>query len=391
MKTTQAGEKKMRAADFDQYAAHVPEVLQSTIGDEQAAAFEDTKEVRAFLNATPAPPVLYFGALPLAVPNNVTVIKAPRKSSKSATIREIITLMLNPDALDGGTGMRAEATDGALLLFDTEQAHDQLAKSVRKIVRAAGFATIPDRLRVYSLRGLKSADKMEYIKRKTADALTRFGKISGVFLDHYSDLNPRGVMEAESAQDFAALLCDYVDALDCPLFVSIHVSTGMNGEGTKGRGHNGREIEDKAYSILLCTKDKKERCVFRELETARDSAEGEIHRYEWNDAEEDWRFMRVANPDASCASASRKRGPTAAYTPAQAERALRMSGFVEASNKDATIAIQAACECGERTAEILLAKMSGPGGCLAARREGRKVIYGWAQPSQGLNSADVPF
>ncbi len=173
---------------------------------------------------------------------NLHTLQGTKKAGKSAAGLALIVAALKGDFLD----ITPSREDLEILWIDTEQDRNTLRQKGRAVLEMAGLDTMPDRVKIVTLRGYGSpADLLAATLQAIADNSADF-----VFLDGVVDLCP-AFNDEEKSRAVVRQLEAYAEQYGAAILGLIHTNKHDN----EARGHLGAVLQQKSAEIYQVTKD----------------------------------------------------------------------------------------------------------------------------------------
>lgn len=199
-----------------------------------------------FTDEYPEPPVVLrvhnriFGTL-----GNFSVVTGQAKSKKTFSVSLAIAAALK-NAGTGTISSHFPKDKNRVILFDTEQSRFHVHKHVKRICTLIGEDT-PENFDVYCLREVSTRDRMEVIR----EVVHSSKDVGLVVIDGIRDL-----VSSINSEEEATLIADFL--LQMTGKKNIHVITVLHqNKGSETvRGHIGSELQNKAETVAVVTKDK---------------------------------------------------------------------------------------------------------------------------------------
>lgn len=173
---------------------------------------------------------------------NLHTLQGTKKAGKSAAGLALMVAALKGSFLD----ITPSRGDLEILWIDTEQDRNTLRQKGRAVLEMAGLETMPDRLKIVTLRGYGSpADLLAATLQAIADNTADF-----VFLDGVVDLCP-AFNDEEKSRDVVRQLEAYAEQYRAAILGLIHTNKRDN----EARGHLGAVLQQKSAEIYQVNKD----------------------------------------------------------------------------------------------------------------------------------------
>ena len=172
---------------------------------------------------------------------NLHTLQGTKKAGKSAAGLALIAAALKGDFI----GITPSRADLGILWIDTEQDRNTLRQKARAVLSIAGLDTMPDRVKIVTLRGYGSpadllAATLQAIAENTADF---------VFLDGVVDLCP-AFNDEEKSREVIRQLEASAEGSGAAILGLIHTNKRDN----EARGHLGAVLQQKSAEIYQVDK-----------------------------------------------------------------------------------------------------------------------------------------
>lgn len=173
---------------------------------------------------------------------NLHTLQGTKKAGKSAAGLALIIAALKGQFID----ITPSRKDLEILWIDTEQDRATLRQKAHAVLSAAGLETMPDRVKIVTLRGYGSpadilAATLQAIAENTADF---------VFLDGVVDLCP-AFNDEEKSREVVRQLEAYAEQYGAAILGLIHTNKRDN----EARGHLGAVLQQKSAEIYQVNKE----------------------------------------------------------------------------------------------------------------------------------------
>lgn len=183
---------------------------------------------------------------------NFSTITGPAKSRKTFLISAATAAASSSTTtLDNIKGVLPDSKR-KVLYFDTEQSRYHLLKSIRRVLNMAKLPRDTKNIEVYSLRGLKTKKRLDFIDKKISES----NGVGLVVIDGIRDLL-MDINSPEEATKISDCLLNWTETMDIHIIAVLH----QNKTDTNIRGHIGTEILNKAETVIRVEKHKKKKDV----------------------------------------------------------------------------------------------------------------------------------
>lgn len=221
--------------------------------------------------------VYSIGSVEASTPGNITGIYSGIKSGKTAFVHATMASSFAVAGADTFTITSSNPHGHAVLHFDTEQSEFDHWNGIERMVRRAG-APKPDWLISCYLTGISARDSFAVIKQGLADEAKKRGAVHSAFIDGVADL-VRDVNDAEECNALVAELHGLAIAYHCPIICVLHFNPGSE----KSRGHLGSQLERKAETNLVLSKEGEVTSIYSERQRRAPILKGQGPKFKWSD------------------------------------------------------------------------------------------------------------
>lgn len=290
---------------------------------------------------------------------NLHTLQGDKKAGKSAAGLALITA-----ALKGGfIGITPSRPDLSVLWIDTEQDRDTLRRKARAVLSMAGLDTMPDRVKVVTLRGFGSTEEL---LKATLQAITETAP-DFVFLDGVVDLC-EAFNDEEKSRAVIRQLEAHAERYGCAILGLIHTNKTSRNEA---RGHLGAILQQKSAEIYQVTKDGE-----RTAKVAQPfSRFAPVPDFFFNFA--DGFTIEAAQAEAGGNGAAQRAALESAFRPLYCDAAGHYDPRTRFSYKELVQAYRDYHQRGERTAKDAISRATALG-ALERKAEGRRIFYALA-------------
>lgn len=205
---------------------------------------------------------------------DLTVFVGKKKSGKTHCSAEAIAALLSGSSRLNFRGSLPEARR-RVLYIDTEQSEYKAFKTQQRILNAAGSSVSPDQLLHYQLRPYSPAERLAAIEALVKEYSPQAGAL---VIDGARDIT-YDINSSEDACDILTRLLRWCDQEKMLVVVLLHLNKTSDSQGNSAlRGHLGTELENKAVTVIECTKHSTEAQTFFEVK-CRDSREQDFEPF----------------------------------------------------------------------------------------------------------------
>lgn len=205
-------------------------------------------EVKATEKPPLPPQILWVGDCTIATFGNFSASTGKAKSKKTFNLSAMVSAsIINGTVLN----YRASLPEGKrnIIYFDTEQSRYHCHNVVERIYRLAGLSLKKEdkRIKFYGLREFTPALRIALIDY----ALRKSEGVGLVIIDGLRDLM-YDINNAKESTDVMTMLMAWTSKYE----LHIHCVLHLNKNDNNTRGHIGTELENKAETVLIISKDK---------------------------------------------------------------------------------------------------------------------------------------
>jgi hypothetical protein len=242
--------KKTNKTDKEEFVK-TPELemfLHNEFTDDQLEAYLTKGTIKPTDKPETPPQVLWVGDCTIATFGNFSASTGKAKSKKTFNVSAMVAA-----AMINGTVLKYRATlpenKRKIFYFDTEQSRYHCYKVLERILRLSGLPldTDNDLIRFIGLREFTPNLRLSLIDY----ALRKSEGYGLVIIDGLRDL-VYDINNAREATDVMTMLMAWTSAYN----LHIHCVLHLNKNDSNTRGHIGTELENKAETVLVISKDK---------------------------------------------------------------------------------------------------------------------------------------
>lgn len=225
-------------------------LYKSAFNDNELENYLQQGEIKASEKPDIPPQVLWVGDCTIATFGNFSASTGKAKSKKTFNITAMVAAaVINSTILN----YRASFPEGKrlILYFDTEQSRFHCHNVVERIYRLAGLKLDNEdkRLHFYGLREFTPTLRIALIDY----ALRTFDGVGLVIIDGLRDLM-YDINNAKESTDVMTMLMAWTSKYN----LHIHCVLHLNKNDNNTRGHIGTELENKAETVLIISKNKQD-------------------------------------------------------------------------------------------------------------------------------------
>ena len=221
--------------------------------DDQLERYLNKGEIRASEKPDVPPQVLWVGDCTIATFGNFSASTGKAKSKKTFNISAMVAAAMKNDTV---LNYRASLPEGKqkIFYFDTEQSKYHCHNVLERILKLAGQPTDMDndRLTFIGLREYTPSLRISLIDY----ALRKSSGYGLVIIDGLRDLM-YDINNAKEATDVMTMLMAWTSTYN----LHIHCVLHLNKNDNNTRGHIGTELENKAETVLVISKNKQNTCI----------------------------------------------------------------------------------------------------------------------------------
>lgn len=222
----------------------------STFNDQELDNYLRQGEIKASEKPPVPPQILWVGDCTIATFGNFSASTGKAKSKKTFNITAMVAAAVNNSTV---LKYRASLPDGKrkILYFDTEQSRFHCHNVIERIYRLAGLSLTKEdkRIKFYGLREFTPTLRIALIDY----ALRTFEDVGLVIIDGLRDLM-YDINNAKESTDVMTMLMAWTSKYN----LHIHCVLHLNKNDNNTRGHIGTELENKAETVLIISKNKQD-------------------------------------------------------------------------------------------------------------------------------------
>lgn len=210
-------------------------------------------EIKATDKPAVPPQILWVGDCPIATFGNFSASTGKAKSKKTFNISAMVAAAINNTTV---LSYRATLPEGkrSILYFDTEQSKFHCHNVIERIYKLAGLKVTKDdkRIKFFGLREYTPTLRIALIDY----ALRKYEDVGLVIIDGLRDLM-YDINNAKESTDVMTMLMAWTSRFD----LHIHCVLHLNKNDSNTRGHIGTELENKAETVLIISKNKQDTSI----------------------------------------------------------------------------------------------------------------------------------
>ncbi|MTI29682.1 AAA family ATPase [Xanthovirga aplysinae] len=202
---------------------------------------------------------------------NLTIFSGYKKVGKSGLFSALLATCLGPfkevEREFNGFRIKRNLNQWALIYIDTEQSdYDFYHFNQHKVKSRLLQQVLPDWYHAINLRPYAPNQRMKMTEMIITRLLSKHQGIHAIFIDGIADFC-HSVNNEQEANALVSFFEQMAIKADCPLIATMHLNPGT----IKMRGHLGSQLERKAESIFLMTKDKNKEITYITEEALRNA------------------------------------------------------------------------------------------------------------------------
>ena len=218
-----------------------------SFSDEELESYLSKGEIKATDKITIPPKILFVGDCTIATFGNFSASTGKAKSKKTFNISAMVAAAVTNSTV---LNYRACLPEGKrnILYFDTEQSKFHCHSVLERIYKLSGLSLKEDdpRLMFWGLREYTPKLRIAVIDY----ALRKYDKVGLVIIDGLRDLM-YDINNGKEATDVMTVLMAWTSVYE----LHIHTVLHLNKNDNNPRGHIGTELENKAETVLIISKN----------------------------------------------------------------------------------------------------------------------------------------
>lgn len=237
----------VQKSNLEHKSLEVSMLEKDDFSDEELESYLSKGEIKATDKVTIPPKILFVGDCTIATFGNFSASTGKAKSKKTFNISAMVaTAVTNTTVLN----YRACLPEGKrkILYFDTEQSKYHCHNVLERIYKLSGLSVKKDdpRLLFWGLREYTPKLRIALIDY----ALRKHQEVGLVIIDGLRDLM-YDINNGKEATDVMTVLMAWTSVYD----LHIHTVLHLNKNDNNPRGHIGTELENKAETVLIISKN----------------------------------------------------------------------------------------------------------------------------------------
>ena len=246
-KRTKKKDKDNQEKPLNQQSLEVSMLNKDNFSDEELESYLSKGAIRASDEITVPPKILFVGDCTIATFGNFSASTGKAKSKKTFNISAMVAAAVTNSTV---LNYRACLPEGKriILYFDTEQSKYHCHSVLERIYRLSGLSLQKDdpRLMFWGLREYTPKLRIAVIDY----ALRKYEGVGLVIIDGLRDLM-YDINNGKEATDVMTVLMAWTSVYD----LHIHTVLHLNKDDNNPRGHIGTELENKAETVLIISKN----------------------------------------------------------------------------------------------------------------------------------------
>ena len=232
---------------LEQQSLEVSMLNKDSFSDEELESYLSKGAIRACDKITVPPKILFVGDCTIATFGNFSASTGKAKSKKTFNISAMVAAAVTNTTV---LNYRACLPEGkrSILYFDTEQSKYHCHTVLERIYKLSGLSLQKDdpRLMFWGLREYTPKLRIAVIDY----ALRKYEGVGLVIIDGLRDLM-YDINNGKEATDVMTVLMAWTSVYD----LHIHTVLHLNKKDNNPRGHIGTELENKAETVLIISKN----------------------------------------------------------------------------------------------------------------------------------------
>ena len=221
--------------------------------DDELDAYLDKGEIKASDKIEVPPQILWVDDCTIATFGNFSASTGKAKSKKTFNISAMVAAAVNNTTV---LNYRASLPEGKrnILYFDTEQSRYHCHNVIERIYKLSGLSLEADdpRLKFWGLREYTPTLRIALVDY----ALRKYEGVGLVIIDGLRDLM-YDINNGKEATDVMTILMAWTSFYD----LHIHTVLHQNKNDNNTRGHIGTELENKAETVLVISKNRQDKNI----------------------------------------------------------------------------------------------------------------------------------
>ena len=237
----------VQRTDHEHKSLEVSMLEKDDFSDEELESYLSKGEIKATDKVTIPPKILFVGDCTIATFGNFSASTGKAKSKKTFNISAMVAAAVTNTTV---LNYRACLPEGKrkILYFDTEQSKYHCHNVLERIYKLSGLSVKKDdpRLLFWGLREYTPKLRIALIDY----ALRKHQEVGFVIIDGLRDLM-YDINNGKEATDVMTVLMAWTSVYD----LHIHTVLHLNKNDNNPRGHIGTELENKAETVLIISKN----------------------------------------------------------------------------------------------------------------------------------------
>ncbi len=237
----------VQKSNLEHKSLEVSMLEKDDFSDEELESYLSKGEIKATDKVTIPPKILFVGDCTIATFGNFSASTGKAKSKKTFNISAMVAAAVTNTTV---LNYRASLPEGKrkILYFDTEQSKYHCHNVLERIYKLSGLSVKKDdpRLLFWGLREYTPKLRIALIDY----ALRKHQEVGLVIIDGLRDLM-YDINNGKEATDVMTVLMAWTSVYD----LHIHTVLHLNKNDNNPRGHIGTELENKAETVLIISKN----------------------------------------------------------------------------------------------------------------------------------------
>ena len=239
--------RDMSNKQLEHQSLEVSMLNKDSFSDEELESYLSKGEIKATDKITIPPKILFVGDCTIATFGNFSASTGKAKSKKTFNISAMVAAAVTNSTV---LNYRACLPEGKrnILYFDTEQSKFHCHSVLERIYKLSGLSLKEDdpRLMLWGLREYTPKLRIAVIDY----ALRKYDEVGLVIIDGLRDLM-YDINNGKEATDVMTVLMAWTSVYE----LHIHTVLHLNKNDNNPRGHIGTELENKAETVLIISKN----------------------------------------------------------------------------------------------------------------------------------------
>lgn len=239
--------RDMSNKQLEHQSLEVSMLNKDSFSDEELESYLSKGEIKATDKITVPPKILFVGDCTIATFGNFSASTGKAKSKKTFNISAMVAAAVTNSTV---LNYRACLPEGKrnILYFDTEQSKFHCHSVLERIYKLSGLSLKEDdpRLMFWGLREYTPKLRIAVIDY----ALRKYDEVGLVIIDGLRDLM-YDINNGKEATDVMTVLMAWTSVYE----LHIHIVLHLNKNDNNPRGHIGTELENKAETVLIISKN----------------------------------------------------------------------------------------------------------------------------------------